>query len=105
MNNPLTTVELSLATPPVTKRQRLQRFANVIRSVRAFHSIFSSIWNTAMPANGTISRILVRHLRSQQKIASCTMLACPATVSVTRNGSSISPGRNWLNSHVYAVGR
>ena len=31
MNNPLTTVELSL-TPPVTKRQRLQRFANVIRS-------------------------------------------------------------------------
>ena len=32
MNNPLTTVELSLATPPVTKRQRLQRFANVIRS-------------------------------------------------------------------------
>ena len=32
MNKPLATVELSLATPPVTKRQRLQRFANVIRS-------------------------------------------------------------------------
>ena len=31
MNKPLATVELSLAT--VTKRQRLQRFANVIRSV------------------------------------------------------------------------
>jgi hypothetical protein len=32
MNKHLTTVELSLATPPVTKPQRLQRFANVIRS-------------------------------------------------------------------------
>ena len=32
MNKRLTTVERSLATPPVTKRQRLQRFANVIRS-------------------------------------------------------------------------
>jgi len=32
MSKPLTTVERSLATPPVTKRQRLQRFANVIRS-------------------------------------------------------------------------
>jgi hypothetical protein len=32
MNKPLTTVELSLATLPVTKPQRLQRFANVIRS-------------------------------------------------------------------------
>ena len=31
MNKPLATVELSLATPPVTKRQRLKRFANVIR--------------------------------------------------------------------------
>ena len=31
MNKPLTTVELSLASPPVTKRQRLKRFANVIR--------------------------------------------------------------------------
>jgi hypothetical protein len=34
MNKPLTSVELSLATPPVTKRQRLQRFADVIRSGR-----------------------------------------------------------------------
>ncbi|MGA7580177.1 MAG: hypothetical protein WBW59_02590 [Pseudolabrys sp.] len=33
MNKPLTTVKRSLATPPVTKCQRLQRFANVIRSV------------------------------------------------------------------------
>ena len=32
MNKRLTIVERSLATPPVTKRQRLQRFANVIRS-------------------------------------------------------------------------
>jgi hypothetical protein len=32
MDKPLTSVELSLATPPVTKRQRLQRFADVIRS-------------------------------------------------------------------------
>ena len=32
MNKPLTSVELSVATPPVTKRQRLQRFADVIRS-------------------------------------------------------------------------
>ena len=32
MNKPLTSVELTLATPPVTKRQRLQRFADVIRS-------------------------------------------------------------------------
>ena len=32
MNKPLTSVELSLATSPVTKRQRLQRFADVIRS-------------------------------------------------------------------------
>jgi hypothetical protein len=39
---------------------------------RALHDLF---WNTAMPANGNISRILVRHSRSQQKIASCTMLA------------------------------
>ena len=31
MNKSLTTVERSLATPPVTKPQRLQRFANVIR--------------------------------------------------------------------------
>ena len=72
MNKPLTTVELSLAT----KRQRLQRFANVIRwDPRPFHSLSSSIWNTAMPANGNISRILVQHSRSQQKIAFCTMLA------------------------------
>ena len=32
MDKPPTSVELSLATPPVTKRQRLQRFADVIRS-------------------------------------------------------------------------
>ena len=32
MNKPLTTVERSVATPPATKPQRLQRFANVIRS-------------------------------------------------------------------------
>ena len=32
MNNRLTAAERSPATPPVTKRQRLQRFANVIRS-------------------------------------------------------------------------
>ena len=32
MSKPLTTVERSLTSPPVTKRQRLQRFANVIRS-------------------------------------------------------------------------
>ena len=32
MSKPLTTVERSLTIFPVTKRQRLQRFANVIRS-------------------------------------------------------------------------
>jgi len=32
MNKPFTGVELSLATPSATKRQRLQRFADVIRS-------------------------------------------------------------------------
>ena len=32
MDKPLTSGELSLPTPPVTKRQRLQRFADVIRS-------------------------------------------------------------------------
>jgi hypothetical protein len=32
MNKSLTTVELSVATPPMTKRQRLQRFADVITS-------------------------------------------------------------------------
>ena len=32
MNKSPTTVELSVATPPMTKRQRLQRFADVITS-------------------------------------------------------------------------
>ena len=32
MNKPLTSIQLTLATPPVTKGQRLQRFADVIRS-------------------------------------------------------------------------
>jgi hypothetical protein len=32
MKKPLTSADFALATPPVTKRQRLQRFADVIRS-------------------------------------------------------------------------
>ena len=32
MNRPLTSAELSLAAPPATKRQKLIRFANIIRS-------------------------------------------------------------------------
>ncbi|XIA64182.1 hypothetical protein ACFIOY_35600 [Bradyrhizobium sp. TZ2] len=32
MNKPLTIVELSHASPPVTKRQKLMRFANIVRS-------------------------------------------------------------------------
>jgi hypothetical protein len=31
MNKPLTSLERSLATPPMNKRQKLQRFADVIR--------------------------------------------------------------------------
>jgi hypothetical protein len=32
MNKPLTSVELSHADPPVTKRQKLMHFANIVRS-------------------------------------------------------------------------
>ena len=32
MNKPLSSVELSLAAPPATKRQKLMRFADIIRS-------------------------------------------------------------------------
>ena len=32
MNKPLTAVEVSHATSPVTKRQKLMRFANIVRS-------------------------------------------------------------------------
>ena len=76
MNKPLATVELSLATPPVTKRQRLQRFANVIRSdPRVPLHLFINLEYRDDGEWKYLAHSLVRHSRSQQKIASCTMLA------------------------------
>ena len=85
MNKSLTATELSPAASPATKRQKLMRFAKIIRSGPAVRSISSSASNTATLASGNIFRILVRHSHSPRKIASCTPPAYGAAASVTRN--------------------
>ena len=76
MNKPLTTVELSLATPPVTKPQLLQRFANVIRcGPRVLLHLFINLeyrdageWKYLAHPGSALWWL-------QQKIASCATLA------------------------------
>ena len=72
MNKPRTSAEGSLVIPPMAKRQRLQRFADVIRSGPPALSTSLSTWNTAMLVSGNISRIRLRRSHSQRTMISCT---------------------------------
>ena len=71
MKKPLTSIQLTLATPPVKKRKRLQCFAERDPSGTA-PSTSSSTSNTATQVSGNIFRILVRRSHSQHRITSCT---------------------------------
>ena len=102
MNKRLTTVERSLATPPVIKRQRLQRFANVIRSSPPvpLHLFINLEYRDAGEWD------YLAHPSSAFALAAKDSLLHDAGLTgdyVTRTGSSIFPGRNWLISHVYVA--